>query len=325
MNKSGLIHRRQRTAGLALALGLLLLSDGPSQADQFPDRSAMRGALNDWDTRRISPEFRGLWGSPREACRGAGVTMRIEESVIGDLPVRRIRGFSDDSTAIEVTVGTEAGSAVTNFIELSALGFSLRVRQGNTGEQRVFHRCSAQLFAFDEPVLPKLEAIGAQSWEVDPDGGRGVMALLKVQRETNVQQRSSAFLHNAAPRLRLGCGRVIDGETHRRFALDFTQPTGPLINPASVLAGYAAGVSAALSEPGQLILLDAQKREIARHIVYPTAEGLQTGPLRQEHFSRLINGPAHIRIETPRLDFTADTRGLRDAMGDYGALACVRQ
>jgi hypothetical protein len=307
--------RRIRIAALiALACAV------PAAAQVFPDRSAMRGALGEWEIARISAAFRGVWGSPRAACRRPGVLMRIEAETVGELPVTRIRGFSDDASAIEITLRTSAGALLVRFIELSANGYALRVREGT--DEQVFHRCTSLTVPYGLPVPPRLEAAGGSPWAARDEGGRGVTALIDTGHPAGATRGPFAGFRGARPRFVIGCGGEFRGERYPRFVLNFTRPDDILPDIAHALAQYSASVASALSEPGRLILLDHERREIAGHIVYPTAEGLETGPLRHEHLMRLINGPAHLRVETPRVAFEVPAKGLQTALAAQGDLTC---
>jgi hypothetical protein len=305
---------------ICIAACIALACAGTAVAQVFPNRSLIRGALGERETARISAEFRGVWGSPRAACRGPGVLMRIEAETVGDLQVTRIRGFSDDASAIEVTLEVAAGLTQVQFIELSANGQALRVKAGLV--ESVFHRCTSLMVPYGLPVPARLEASGGGPWAPSDDGARGVAALIETGHSPGGARGLYSDFRGARPRFVIGCGGAFKGERYPRFALTFTRPDDILPDIAHALAQSSASVAAALSEPGRLILLDHERREIAGHIVYPSAEGLETGPLRYEHLMRLVNGPAHLRVETPRVAFEIPTAGLQTALAAQDNLTC---
>lgn len=102
-----------------------------------------RGSLVDFDLSVVPEAFRGHWATSRDACRKRGdygVRMLVWPNAIGEARVSRVRGYSDDATAVLLDLSAE-GEPFRLFLELSANGRKLRARRPYDAEPTVFHRC----------------------------------------------------------------------------------------------------------------------------------------------------------------------------------------
>lgn len=69
-----------------------------------------------------------------------GVRMLVGPSAIGEARVSRIRGYSDDATAVLLDLSLD-GEPSRLFLELSANGRKLRARRPYDAKPAVFDRC----------------------------------------------------------------------------------------------------------------------------------------------------------------------------------------
>jgi hypothetical protein len=311
------MHLRQQT----LAVLLLAMLPGTAMANQFPDRSALRGSLIASETPRIPAEFRGLWGSPREACRGAGTTMTIDTGSMGISPILEVRGYSDDASSIEVTLESGTGKRAVQLLELSANAYALRV--SIMGQQEIFYRCSSLQFNYSEPRTRQPALSPDAAWQAAEAPFEGVSALISTGRQPGDSKHPYDHLRDASPRFTIGCSGAVRGLPYPRFLLDFTLPKETGGNIAMTMASYAAAVARWTSAPGHLILEDREGHVFARHIIYPTAFGLETGPMSFSDFSQMIQYGARFRVETPWLLLETGARALRDVMPDKPAITCL--
>ena len=127
-----------RSRGLRLIAASLLATGCTGYADP-----KWRGSLIDLDLPVVPEAFRGHWAYPRDACRRMGdygVRMLVRQNAIGEARVARVRGYSDDATAVllELSVSGERSSL---FLELSSNGRKLRARRPQDLKPTLFDRC----------------------------------------------------------------------------------------------------------------------------------------------------------------------------------------
>lgn len=102
-----------------------------------------RGSLVDLDLPVVPEAFRGHWATPQEACRKMGdygVRILVGPNAIGEARVSRVRGYSDDATAVLLDFSAD-GEPSRLFLELSANGRKLRARRPYDAKPAVFERC----------------------------------------------------------------------------------------------------------------------------------------------------------------------------------------
>lgn len=128
-----------------LRICLLLGSLAVASCASF-EQTKDRGSLIDFEMWIVPEAYRGLWASPKEACfvtRDYGVQMRIDERMVGNTAVTRVRGYSDSPDVVLDLESQEGDSGFREnlWLQLSLDGKKLHARRDGENMPTLFHRC----------------------------------------------------------------------------------------------------------------------------------------------------------------------------------------
>ena len=129
---------------IVLLGSLALLSCSSIEFEQTNER----GSRIESEEAKIPDAYLGLWASPKDACfvtRDYGMQMSIGKQTIGEMPVRRVWGYSDYTDIIVELDAKEEDSDVRPnlFLQISNNGQKIRARQTGDSKYRILHRCKS--------------------------------------------------------------------------------------------------------------------------------------------------------------------------------------
>jgi hypothetical protein len=138
--------KNEITKSISPYTGLVLFGLALLSSCSAADEAMGRGSLVEHDAPVMPSRFLGTWAAPKAAClatRDFGVQMLITESMIGNMTITKLNGYSDHSDIVVTMEAREGDSKAreTLSLRLKHRDKVLRAKGRHDRAPIDFHRC----------------------------------------------------------------------------------------------------------------------------------------------------------------------------------------